>query len=232
LHGIGAATSLISFDASFTNIRSSFPEEFLRLTNLRVLSLGHSGLTGTLPTSFADMKMIQKLRLNSNRLSGTVPAFDDVHFLKHVDLSDNLLAGGLGKSFLSKISKDTAVTLRLSKNQLTGVIPEAFDRFGNMSLHLSDNNILGMPLTLCDNSEWNNGDVGAFGCDSILCKPGSYNAYGRRVLGMDCYDCPSAIYYGETSCRTPLAASGRGDELQLSVGIASFSLFAVLLLAM
>jgi hypothetical protein len=94
----------------------------LRLTNLRVLSLGHSGLTGTLPTSFADMKMIQKLRLNSNRLSGTVPAFDDVHFLKHVDLSDNLLAGGLGKSFLSKISKDTAVTLRLSKNQLTGAL--------------------------------------------------------------------------------------------------------------
>ncbi|KAL3925498.1 MAG: hypothetical protein SGILL_000365 [Bacillariaceae sp.] len=228
LHGIGAATSLVSFDARFTDIKGAFPEEILRMTNLRVLSLGHNSLTGTLPKSFEDLRYLLSLRLNSNRFSGSVPGFDGAHFLKHIDLSDNQLTGALSKRFLSKISEETPVSLRLSNNQLTGVIPEEFDRFGRMSLYLSANRILGMPLILCDNSEWNGGDVGSFGCDGILCKPGTYNPLGRQIPGLDCLDCASAVYYGETSCRLSSAASERGALRSLLGGALSLSALMVI----
>ncbi|KAG7337090.1 RHS repeat-associated core domain containing protein [Nitzschia inconspicua] len=202
LHGIGAASSLISFDARFTNLKGSLPEEVLRLSNLRILSLGHNKLSGTLPKSFGSLKYLQSLRLNANSFSGPLPSFDDMHFLKELDFSENFLTGSVSRNFLSKIPDQTPLMLSLSQNQLTGVIPEEFDRFHRASLYLSDNLILGMPLTLCDNVNWNNGDVGDFGCDGILCKPGTFNPNGRRVHGMECFECSHAVYYGETECET------------------------------
>lgn len=202
LHGIGAASSLISFDARFTGLKGPLSQEILRLTNLRMLSLGHNDLTGTLPKSFGNLKYLLSLRLSSNSLTGPLPSFDDVHYLKEVDLSNNMLTGSISPKFLSNVQGHTPLTLRLSQNQLTGVIPENFYRFHDMSFSLSDNRILGMPLTLCDNYLWNDGDVGDFGCDGILCKPGTFNSYGRRVHGMECFECKQAIYYGETECES------------------------------
>ena len=217
LHGIGsAAPSLISFDARFTELRGPFSDEILQLSNLRILSLGNNHMTGTIPKSLTNLRYLLSLRLNSNRFSGSIPTFEDMHFLKYIDLSENVLTGSLSKRFLEMVSDDTSVTLRLSQNQLTGVIPPEFDRFYQMDLFLADNKILGVPLTLCDNSEWNNGDVGSFGCDGLLCKPGTYNPIGRRRPGLECLACPSAIYYGETNCEnsgTSPAATSRMPKL-------------------
>lgn len=207
LHGIGAATSLVSFNAQFTELKGPLPEEILHLSNLRVLSLGNNGITGKLP-KLSSFKFLVSLRLDSNSLTGPIPSFEDVHFLRHIDLSDNLLTGSISKKFLSSIPSESFFGVRLARNQLTGVVPEELDRFTSLSLLLSDNKILGMPFTLCDNAEWNDGDVGAFGCDGVMCRPGSYNSLGRRVSGMDCLECRSARYYGETTCDIPMWSSG------------------------
>jgi hypothetical protein len=192
---------LVAFSARFTALRGQFPEDLLRLNNLRTLSLGVNGLTGTLPKSFADIRYLVSLNLNSNQLSGKLPAFDDMHFLNYLDLSDNKFTGPISRKFLDKLSSDVVPTIGLSRNQLTGVVPEEFERFGDMALYLTDNNILGLPLTLCDNDDWNNGDVGDFGCDGILCKPGTFNEVGRRRRsGSSCRRCASATYYGVTAC--------------------------------
>jgi hypothetical protein len=231
LHGIGAASSLVSFDARFTDLKGPLPEEILRLTNLRMLSLSRSGLTGTLPKSFGNIKYLMSLQLNGNSFTGPLPSFDDVHFLKQIDLSDNLLTGSLSRKFLSKLPVETPLMLRLSNNQLTGVIPENFDRFKSISLFLSNNRMLGMPLPLCDNSDWNGGDVGDFGCDGILCKPGTFNPYGRRVHGMECFECRHAIYYGETECESSPAPNFQTKTLGWVRILPSMLVIASLLLA-
>ena len=125
LHGIGAATSLISFDAQFSYVRGPFPEEITRLSNLRTLSLGENGITGTLPKSFASLPFLMSLRLNANELTGKLPAFDDIHFLKYVDLSDNALTGAISRKFFDKLSIDVTPEIRLSRNQLTGVVQKS-----------------------------------------------------------------------------------------------------------
>jgi Leucine-rich repeat (LRR) protein len=222
LHGVGAATSLVSFNAQYTELKGPFSEDILLLSNLRVLSLGNNGITGTLPKSISNLKYLVSLRLHSNRLTGPVPSLEGIHFVRHLDLSDNLLTGSISKKFLSSAPSDGPLRIRLAGNQLTGIIPEEFDRFQTVSLFLSDNKILGIPFTFCDNADWNEGDVGDFGCDGIMCRPGSYNPIGRRVSGMDCLGCHSARYYGSTSCDIPIPSlANRSPTFLGSLVIAS-----------
>jgi hypothetical protein len=227
LHGIGAATSLISFDARFSSVRGPFLEEITRLSNLRTLSLGENGITGTLPKSFASLPFLMSLRLNANELTGKLPAFDDIHFLKYVDLSDNALTGAISRNFFNKLSIDVKPEIRLSRNQLTGVVPEEFDRFGDMTIYVADNRILGLPLTLCDNDEWNNGEVGSFGCDAIMCKPGTFSEHGRRRSSSKCLPCPTATYYGETACS--YQSSAHQPPIVAPAGIGMIFLLCMLL---
>jgi Leucine-rich repeat (LRR) protein len=203
LHGIGSAKSLISFDAGFTALRGPFPEnEILALSNLRNLQLNDNSFSGTLPKSFTQLKFLINLRLDSNRFTGTLPFFDDMHFLEYVDFSNNVLNGPISRKFFGKLALDARPTIRLARNQLTGVIPEEFDRFQDMTVHFSDNQILGLPVVLCDNKKWNNGDVGKYGCDAIMCTPGTSNPQGRRTPNSKCRQCKGASYYGDTSCQS------------------------------
>ena len=203
LHGIGAATSLVAFDASFTALRGSFPEqEVLSLTNLRSLQLNDNSLTGSMPKSFAPLKYLVKLRLDSNKLSGDLPSFDDMNFLDYIDVSNNRLRGPISRKIFYRLMSDQTPTLRLAKNQLTGVVPQELDRFNDMTIYLSGNQILGLPVVLCANTQWNNGEVGKYGCDAILCKPGSSNSQGRRTPEDKCRPCKAAMYYGDTSCQS------------------------------
>lgn len=209
LRGVGEAQSLLSLDARFTQLEGTFPDELTTLSNLRALSLANNRLTGTLPQNMGALRDLVLLNLQSNELSGTLPAFDDVFFLTHLDLSDNLLTGSISKSFLSGLSTNNEPTIRLSRNALTGIVPDEFNRFHRMSLYLADNHLLGLPLTLCGNGDWNNGDVKYQGCNGILCPPKSYSPYGRSTDDIDCMSCPGSFYYGATSCDTAIStASG------------------------
>ena len=206
LHGVGSARSLISLDVRFTHVKGAFPKDILQLTNLRTLSMGGNSLTGTLPDSFSPLRFLYSLRLESNQLTGRLPSFDDMHFLRHLDISKNALTGQISKKIFDKVDSSEHVILNLAENQITDVVPEEMDRFEHVDIYLRDNRILGMPLLLCDNSNWNGGDVGDHGCNGILCKPGSYNEYGRRRTGYPCKECPTATYHGQTTC--PPRSSG------------------------
>lgn len=211
LRGIGAATSLISFDARFTKVRGQFPEDILLLTNLRSLSLGNNAITGSLPQSFADLKFLTSLSLDSNVLSGKLPSFDDMHFLQSLDLSDNEFTGSISKDLFALLSTSTEPSITLTNNLLTGVVPEEIGRFDRLTIYLTGNNILGLPLTLCYNDMWNDGDVGDFWCDAIMCKPGTYNDYGRKTRYTPvCKSCENAAYFGTTTC----AADNSGTTSQ------------------
>lgn len=206
LYGIGAASSLISFDARFARIQGHIPEDITQLTNLRTLALGNNDLSGSFPGSFSKLQYLVHFSANSNRLTGRLPALDDLHFLRYIDVSDNQLTGPISRKFLDKIPAAASPWIKLSQNELTGVIPEEFDRFRDMTLYAAGNEILGLPVVLCDNDEWNGGDVGDYGCDAILCKPGSYSKFGRSTPGDRCKRCLAALHFGSTTCEDTSSA--------------------------
>jgi hypothetical protein len=208
LQGLGNAKSLISFDAGFSSLRGAFPEpEILPLTNLRTLHLNNNVLMGSLPKSFGAIEFLTRLRLDSNMLTGNLPSFDDLPFLEYIDVSNNKLDGPIPHKFLGSLTAKAKPTVRLSKNQLTGVVPQEFDRFVDMTVHLSGNQLLGLPVVLCDNKKWNHGQVGKYGCDAILCRPGTANELGRRTEDSDCHKCLGATHFGDTSCSYPRSSA-------------------------
>jgi hypothetical protein len=220
IHGIGAATSLIVLDVRFTAVKGIFPRELLQLINLRTLSLGGNGLTGTLPSSFANLRLLNSLGLDSNHFTGQLPSFDDMHFLETLNLANNAFTGAISKRFLDKLATvGDNIYINLAQNQITGVVPEELSRFQKLSLYLRENRVLGLPLSLCDSYRWNDGDVGNFGCDAIMCKPGTANEHGRRRAGFPCVSCPDARYYGETACNSVSSSSRLKSLAVTTVGL-------------
>ena len=71
-----------------------------------------------------------------------------------------------------------------------------------MNLYLQNNYIAGFTeeRSICTKQEWNNGEVGHYGCNAILCPPGTYASSGRQISEKGCQDCESADFYGTTVC--------------------------------
>eukprot|EP00957_Ditylum_brightwellii_P144640 11018842-Ditylum_brightwellii.AAC.1 len=125
------------------------------------------------------MPDINTLYLGSNDLTGPLPAFDDLEYLRTLDLSDNALSGGIPENFLGALPQGAKILIDLSTNKLT------------------------VPSVLCDDDEdMQGGDVGEFGCSAILCPPGTFNKLGRQSSSeTPCINCPDKIeYFGQTSC--------------------------------
>ncbi len=85
-------------------------------------------------------------------------------------------------------------------------------RFDQLNIYLRDNKFTGVPTSLCDddNHSWNMGGVAMFGCNALMCPPGTANYHGRQSSQMNkCMKCESNTdLYGQTTCNgMPLLAS-------------------------
>lgn len=210
LRGIGAAKSLIALDVRHSSLRGPFPQEIFQLTNLRTLSMSGNRLSGSLPSSFTDLDNLVSLHLDENDFNGRLPSFESLKMLRVFDISRNDITGEIPRDFLASVRSSEALLLNLAQNVLTGVVPEELERFDNLSLFARDNRILGMPLSLCNKEQWNKGEVRDYGCDAILCKPGTSNRHGRHRPGSPCTECGDARYYGETLCSSSPVRRGGG----------------------
>jgi hypothetical protein len=108
---------------------------------------------------------------------------------------------------------------------LSGSLPVELARFSNLTIYLRDNNINDIPEELCHNHGWNGGDVENFGCNAILCAPGTSNMLGRQSTDeMPCMACDTA-YYGSTMCSS--APSRRASTILRGVIAAGLLVMAV-----
>lgn len=127
-----------------------------------------------------------------------------MEYLHHVDLSDNKLTGTIPVDFLQSVSTRKPINVDLSSNQLSGRIPTDLDRFDNLAIYLRDNKFTELPSSLCDlnNRGWNLRDVELFGCDAIMCPPGTANYHGRQSSEhAQCERCSSNVdLFGQVSC--------------------------------
>lgn len=81
---------------------------------------------------------------------------------------------------------------------------KTFGRFDDLTLYVRDNKITQLPAALCDadNKSWNQRDVTFFGCDGIMCPPGTASYHGRQSnQGSPCKRCSSNTnLFGQISC--------------------------------
>ncbi|QCE16665.1 LRR receptor-like serine/threonine-protein kinase FLS2 [Vigna unguiculata] len=112
---------------------------FLALEELRV---ANNLLSGGVPPSIVNCRLLKVFDLEGNRFSGLIPEFlGDMRNLKEFSLAGNLFTGSIPSSFGALSALET---LNLSDNKLTGVVPEEIMKLGNVSeLNLSNNKFSG-----------------------------------------------------------------------------------------
>jgi Leucine-rich repeat (LRR) protein len=133
-------------------------------------------------------------------------------------LEDNSFTGTISHQFLaSNDHTNRTIYVALSRNQLNGTLPAELSKFDRLTITLDDNAITGIPDVLCNETGWMEGEVKEFGCDAIMCPPGTYHTeIGRatKLLG-DCMTCDSLQSdpsLGNTFCGDDSTSGGGGTE--------------------
>lgn len=201
LDGVEGASVLEDLDVRFNLLTGPLPPGVSKLINLKTFSCSENQLNGGLPT-FSALKKLERLRMGGNEFSGPCQDYSTNSKLKSIDLSGNNLSGPMPSSFLKSTDKSQEVFIDLSKNQLTGMVPASLESFEKLTLYLRDNQFTSIDPTLCDNEIWNDGDVGSFKCDGIMCQKGTYSPETGRASkqGTQCIPCAQAAYFGSSSC--------------------------------
>ncbi|VAH96034.1 unnamed protein product [Triticum turgidum subsp. durum] len=132
-------TRIETIDLGNTGIRGALPDWIWNFSSsMTSLDVSTNKITGKLPASLEQSKMLKTLNMRSNKLEGNIP---DLPFSVQVlDLSANNLSGSLPQSFQDK----ELHYLSLSENFISGVIPAEFCKMKSMELiDLSKNNLYG-----------------------------------------------------------------------------------------
>jgi len=208
LDGIGKAVALLELDVRFNSIQGTLSSELEDLKELTSLSCSNNMLTGRIP-SFSTNRMLNTLRLENNKLTGTLTPFASNADMLALDLSGNLLTGTIPPNFLASCHPSTKVTIDLSRNMLTGTVPGELARLTQATIYLRDNALSAIAPELCQNIDWNEGDVGAYQCNGIMCAPGFFSPGTGRTSksGAICMSCEQAKYYGASCCGNVCAVS-------------------------
>lgn len=199
LNGIGLGRSLVDIDVRFNNLDGPIPPEISSLVNLESFTCSHNAFTGTVPELTA-IRTLTTLRMGNNEFTGTLPSFSKHPLLKTIDLSENSLVGPIPGTLLSSVAESEEVFLDLSSNMLTGTVPGELARFEDLTIFLRDNRIEGINPNLCEQTRFNNGDVGTYDCDGILCPSGMMSPTGRASDSGECVSCSRNEYFGSTTC--------------------------------
>jgi len=178
----------------------TLPPELNNLPNIRTIALQQSQRLSQIGTG-------GPLNLDKNRvlgLTGTLPPFDNSPKLTEIYLAYNDINGSISPDFLKNVRTDIDIIVDLTMNHISGAIPSQLQRFDYMTIFLGGNEIESFDDNLCNIGSWMGGEVEKTGCDAILCPPGTYNEYGRKInVGQYCKACPftfSAPYYGSGEC--------------------------------
>ena len=199
--GIGKAKVLKKINARFNNLSGEFPSEIMFLSEMETLNIAHNHMSGTLPASLQNMKKLSTFILSGNGLRGEL---NDVVFppsLRLLDLSKNEISGSIPPYFLAGTPETAEVVIDLSDNLIMGVVPKSLARFENIDLLLEGNFITDMDKELCQKTAWNDGDVGRYGCNGLLCPVGTFAPVGRQSKdAYYCKKCPNSPFLGASKC--------------------------------
>ncbi|GFP98429.1 probable LRR receptor-like serine/threonine-protein kinase at2g16250 [Phtheirospermum japonicum] len=144
IESLPSFTFLSSFNSSGFLLPGSIPVWLGHgLSNLEILDLRSSSITGSIPSSVGSLSRLKYLCLSNNSITGNMPtALGNLVKLSVLDLSQNLLTGQIPKEIVSL--KKNLNELDLSSNFLSGSIPSEFGSFSSLTLlNLSNNSLSG-----------------------------------------------------------------------------------------
>uniref|UniRef100_A0A7S2ERU3 Disease resistance R13L4/SHOC-2-like LRR domain-containing protein n=1 Tax=Trieres chinensis TaxID=1514140 RepID=A0A7S2ERU3_TRICV len=203
---LGWMRDLVELNLSKNSLVGTLPDDFFSLPRLESLILSWNGFTGDIPSDmnyeddpFEDddeydppdyiwtgVPRLECLALDHNHFEGTIRPdmlLGVSPTIKVLDLSDNELTGTLPAQIglLKKLGK-----LNLSYNDLDGPLPTEIGELSSIvKINMTANAFTGTPPEkLCGMF------TGIFGCDGLLCPPGTFHPDGAANERGACRPCP------------------------------------------
>ena len=187
-------------DLSFNHMTGELPVDIgIFFRKMQVLFLHDNQLSGMIPDSMNNMEELKYIQLDSNKFSGRIPSFSSASQILGIDIRNQKAMGGglsgpIPTNFLQSANGGIIQYINLSSNNISGELPVTLKRFPTSVMDFSDNEIEGVSAELCGTD-----------CALLLCAPTTYSESGRQPSPIkNCSPCPSAIYWGATSCGTVL----------------------------
>ena len=231
---IGLLTSLVELKLVDSHIRGEIPSTVGELRRLTHLDLSRNFFSGTIPSDIEKLSALQELRIEGfprastsvshGGLSGSLPSLATMPDLTRVHLGFQQFSGSIPSDFLQSLDLTTnsTVYIDIQENLLNGTIPNLnLDTLSRLNLELGGNDFVApFPESWCKQKQWMSGLVERFGCDAILCGPGTYNEnrYRQGDSSQPCVTCKvqteeEAMLLGRTLCAGENGASM--SELQI-----------------
>lgn len=196
------------------DITGTIPTSLGQMTQLQSLQIQANQITGQVPQEVLKLAELEYIDLSDQSgfgLSGPLPIFSS-HQLNTLDLSGNSFSGPIPDNFVSAVDTNS-LKLDLSSNMLSGEVPSSLSRFPLSSLVLADNKITGisgkgrkrhnvcLPLNATVLTDIFLVELCGNDCALVLCAPTTFSESGRQPSpDVYCQHCPSAVYWGATSC--------------------------------
>uniref|UniRef100_A0A7S1FLF4 Leucine-rich repeat-containing N-terminal plant-type domain-containing protein n=1 Tax=Corethron hystrix TaxID=216773 RepID=A0A7S1FLF4_9STRA len=223
----GGQSVVTALDLSYHHLSCTLPGSVFKLQNLQSLDVSNNPKLTMSFTEITYANCLQKLDMSSTG-STSISGIGYAPYLDYLKMSNTYLPNALNEMGTLAVSYlymsncrtkgiipegfygdiddeeyDDHIFMDISNNYLTGTLPYEFSRFTNLYLLADDNMFSGMDSYLCNMTDWNDGMVGNFGCDAIMCPKGTFNELGRMYgsSGIACEPCKRAVYYGSVECR-------------------------------
>jgi len=227
---LGQLSNLEVLSLANNELSGSLPINLSKLTDISSLRLSTNHFTGSLPSGFETLTSLSVLDLSNqwsngqdddfdssgrSGFSGPLPSLSRFSQLRRVDLGVNSFSGTIPQNFLAGVNSDSDGGLfefaDIGENSLTGTVPASLGRLHNVYLH--DNKLSGIDQLVCDSLP---ATLLQFGCDAVLCSPGSFTLLGRQVSAeKPCSPCNlvgGAPYFGSTECGGSFSAANNSSE--------------------
>lgn len=161
-----ASSKLESINLGYNDLHGSIPKIFITKSKMTLidLSIPQNRLSGTIPDSIMELKVVEKIDLSNNILHGTIPpSVGNLLLIKHLYLNNNFLVGPIPHTLatshpIDAKMGDTLEVLRLEDNQLSGTLPLSLEYLTSLTeILIHENKFTGeVPRNICSE------DVNAF----------------------------------------------------------------------
>ena len=200
-------TRLALLNLRSNRLAGKIPTELFSLPDLESLDVGWNSLTGTIPEGddllkrgnyldgfqWSKVKKLTSLSLEQNRFRGTLPPALLVGIsssLQQFDIGFNRLTGTISYHIghMRHLRK-----LSMPANDFTGTIPTELAFLTHLKeVNLTGNRFVGeIPWGLCDYSKTDSFLIREYGCDALLCPPGTFHPNGGASAIAGCRYCPN-----------------------------------------